>query len=291
MSDCSRRSFLIAAGAAAQAATGLVYAAGEEHSLKTVGVELYTVRSLLPQKAVDTLQELERIGYREAEMSSANLDAMWAAFQQTKIKPVAMHVDTALFGPEKSTEFGALTADAKRHGVEYLVYPYVAPNKRSGLEGMRKLAQTLNSAGERCKAAGLEFCYHNHAFEFEPMEGSTPLHVLMDETHKELVGLEMDVFWVSVGGNDPVELLKKYSGRVPLMHLKDKPAGLPVQYNESMAKTDYKEVGGGTLDFAAILRTASGVGVKHYFVEQDQTPGDPLASLRQSFDYLRRLKF
>ena len=275
----------------AQAAGSLGYAAGEERSLKTVGAELYTVRRLLPQKAVETLQELERIGYREAEMSSGNLDAMWAAFQQTKIKPVAIHADTGLFAAEKSNELGALIADAKKHGVEYLVYPYVAPNKRTGLDGMRKLAQTLNAAGERCRSAGVALCYHNHAFEFEPMEGTTPLQVLMQETHKDLVGLEMDAFWVSVGGNDPVELLKKYSARVPLMHLKDKPAGLPVQYNESVAKTDFKEVGGGTLDFAAILRTASAVGVKHYFVEQDETPGDPLVSLRQSFDYLRRLKF
>src|SRR5689334_10597172 len=107
MKDCSRRSFLIGAGAAVQAASGLVYAAGEEHSLKTVGVELYTVRSLLPQRAVETFEELDRIGYREAEMSSANLDKMWAAFQQTKLKPVAMHVDTALFAPEKEGEFSA----------------------------------------------------------------------------------------------------------------------------------------------------------------------------------------
>ena len=287
MTNCSRRHFLIAAGAAA---SSLAHAA-EEHSLKTIGVELYTVRNLLPQKAVETLQELERIGYREADMSSANLDAMWAAFQQTKVKPVAIHVDMSLFAAEKSSEFGTLIADAKRHGVEYLVYPYVAPNKRSGLDGMRKLAQVLNTAGERCRGAGVELCYHNHAFEFEPIEGTTPLAVLMQETRKELVNLELDVFWASVGGNDPVELLKKYSGRVSMLHLKDRPGGLPVQYNESVAKTDFKEVGGGTLDFAAILRAASTVGVKHYFVEQDQTPGDPVASLRQSYDYLRRLKF
>lgn len=101
----------------------------------------------------------------------------------------------------------------------------------------------------------------------------------------------MDVFWVSVGGGDPVELLRRYAGRVPLIHLKDKAAGTPVQYNEAVAGTAFKEVGAGTLDFAAILRAASTAGVKHYFVEQDSTPGDPLASLRQSFDYLHGLKY
>jgi sugar phosphate isomerase/epimerase len=153
------------------------------------------------------------------------------------------------------------------------------------------VAQTLNSAGERFRSAGLQLCYHNHAFEFQPMEGSTPLQVLMQETQKDLVGLEMDVFWVSVGGQDPVQLLKQYSGRVPLIHLKDKAKGSPVQYNESVGAAAFKEVGAGSLDFPAILRAASAAGVKHYFVEQDATPGDPLASLRQSYDYLHSLKY
>ena len=95
----------------------------------------------------------------------------------------------------------------------------------------------LNQPGEICRSAGLGFCYHNHAFEFEPISGTTPFQVLMDNTDKKLVGLEMDVFWVSVGGHNPVELLHKLSGRVPLLHLKDKAEGTPVMYKESVPRS------------------------------------------------------
>lgn len=290
MKHSSRRSFL-ATAAGIPAAAGLARAAVEEHSLKTIGVQLYTVRNVLPKKPQETLEELDRMGYREAEMTPGDLDKIWPSLKQTRLKPLSLHLDTGLFAPEKAGELGALIADAKKRGFEYLVYPYVAPARRGGLDVVRKLAQTLNSAGERCRAAGLQLCYHNHAFEFEPMEGTTPLQVLMQETRKDLVGLELDVFWVSVGGQDPVQLLKQYSGRVPLVHLKDKATGAPVQYNESVGDATFKEVGAGSLDFPAILRAASAAGVKHYFVEQDATPGDPLVSLRQSYDYLHSLKY
>ena len=290
MGEFSRRSFLKAA-AAIPAGGALVRAAGEEHSLKTIGVQLYTVRNVLPQKPTETLKELDQIGYREAECIHDGLDKIWTSLNDTRLKPVSMHLETTLFAPGKGGELNTVIADAKQRGFQYLVYPYVAPKERGGLDVMRNLAHTLNAAGERCRDAGLRLCYHNHAFEFQPMEGSTPFQVLMQEIKKDLVGLEMDVFWVSVGGHDPVEMLRQYSGRVPLVHLKDKAAGTAVQYNESVPRTAFKEIGSGTLDFPAILRAASAAGVQHYFVEQDATPGDPLASLRKSYDYLHALKF
>ena len=290
MNDLTRRSFLKAA-AAVPAGGALVRAAGEEHSLKTIGVQLYTVRNILPQKPGETLKELDQIGYREAECIHDSLDKIWTSLKETRLKPVSMHLDTSLFAPAKAGELNSVIADAKQRGFQYLVYPYVAPKERGGLDMMRNLARTLNAAGEKCRDAGLRLCYHNHAFEFQPMGGSTPFQVLMQETNKDLVGLEMDVFWVSVAGHDPVEMLRQHSGRVPLVHLKDKAEGTTVQYNESVPRTAFKEVGAGTLDFPSILRTASAAGVQHYFVEQDQTPGDPVASLRKSYEYLHALKF
>jgi sugar phosphate isomerase/epimerase len=156
---------------------------------------------------------------------------------------------------------------------------------------MKALAEKLNKTGEKCRAAGLTFCYHNHAFEFEPMDGSTRFQVLVDTLDKNLVSFEIDCFWVSVAGHDPVEILKKLSGRVKLLHLKDKAQGTPVLYQENVPATTYKEVGHGILDWPPILREAEKAGVQHYFVEQDQTPGDPVESLRQSFDYISKLNF
>ena len=106
-----------------------------------------------------------------------------------------------------------------------------------------------------------------------------------------MVSLELDVFWVSVAGGDPAEMIQRLSGRVPLLHLKDKAQGTPVMYKESVPRTAFKEVGNGVLDWPKVLRAAAAANVAHYFVEQDQTPGDPVDSLRQSFSYLSRLDY
>ena len=109
----------------------------------------------------------------------------------------------------------------------------------------------LNHAGEKARAAGLELCYHNHAFEFQPMQGSRPIDVLLKETDKKLVALELDVFWVSIAGENPVEWLQAQRGRVSLVHLKDKDPAAPKQFNEKVEKSAFKEAGNGSLDFPA----------------------------------------
>jgi sugar phosphate isomerase/epimerase len=156
---------------------------------------------------------------------------------------------------------------------------------------MKALAGKLNKAGEKARAAGLKFCYHNHAFEFEPMDGSMPAHAMFHALDPELVDLELDIFWLSVAGQDPVEMLRQMAGRAPLVHLKDKASGTETRYNESVPRTTFKEVGNGVIDWVKVLQAADTAGVKHFFVEQDQTPGDPVESLRQSFAYLKKLAY
>jgi len=113
---------------------------------------------------------------------------------------------------------------------------------------------------------------------------------MMDRTDKNLVSLEMDVFWVSVAGHDPVETLEKMKGRVALLHCKDKAKGTPLMYKETVERTAFKEVGNGVLDWPKVLKAADEAGAAHYFVEQDQTPGDPVESLKQSFAFLSKMK-
>jgi hypothetical protein len=133
--------------------------------------------------------------------------------------------------------------------------------------------------------------YANHAFEFRAIGSSTPWELITGQTDKGLVGFELDIFWLSVAGHDPVDMLKRYAGRVPLLHVKNKPEGIPVQFNETVPAGAFREVGNGVLNIAGILGAATDNGVKHFFVEQDQTPGNPVGSLRQSYDYLRKLTF
>ena len=285
----SRRTFM-GCSALALAGAGSVFGGPDTNPLDALGVQLYTVRSVLNTKPAETLQALDRIGYREAEVTWATVDAICAELKKTRLRAVSAHLDSALFTPENAGKLTAAIAHCKELGLQYAVYPYLPLKERGGLDKFKALADTLNRAGEECRKAGLECCYHNHAFEFEPMGATTGMQVLLNGTDKALVKWEMDVFWVSVGGHDPVDMLRKHAGRVPLLHLKNKAEGMPVQYNETVPRTAYKEVGNGVLDIPAILKAASAAGVQHYFVEQDQTPGDPVESLRQSYEYLHKLR-
>ena len=260
-----------------------------------IGAQLYTVRTVIGKAEDDTLRRIAAAGYTEVETTGLdNLDAMAPLLQKYKLKPVSRHLDVAVItgkwpdGKVKTTLAQSIDT-ARMHGIEYLVFPYVPPADRGSADNYRKLADQMNQAAEQVHAAGLTFCYHNHAFEFGGSPGQRAIDIFTDRWDKKLVNLELDVFWVSVAGHDPVEMLKQYKGRVPLIHLKDKATGTPVQYDEKVPAPTFKEVGSGSLDFPAILRAAEQTGVKHYFVEQDQTPADPVDSLAKSYRFLRNL--
>jgi sugar phosphate isomerase/epimerase len=283
MSRLSRRNFVMAASAALPSARALF--ARDPLRAANLGVQLYTVRNVITKDPAAVLNAIQDAGYAEVEVVYATLEAIWPALQKTKLKPVSVHVDTAIF-TEGGGKLDATIADVKQRGFEYIVFPYVPPAQRGGADSFKRLADVLNRSGEKAKAAGLKLCYHNHAFEFEPQGKTTGLELMMSGTHKGVVSLELDIFWASVAGHDPVALLKKYGGRVPLLHVKNKAPTVAVQFNEKVDHAAFKEVGNGSIDIPAVLAAADKAGVHHYFVEQDQTPGDPLDSLRESYKYL-----
>jgi sugar phosphate isomerase/epimerase len=277
MTNISRRSFVTGAAALLPAARILSADPLEKSNL---GVQLYTVRNIIGQNPSGVLKSIEQIGYTEVEAIYASLNKIWSALKQTSLRAVSVHGGLPEF--QKSGVF----ADLKQRGFEYAVVPYLPTDR--GPDAVKGFAADLDKLGQQAKENGLTLCYHNHAHDFKPMNGTTPLEMLLSETQRDLVQLEMDVFWVSVAGRNPVDLLKQYSGRVPLVHLKDKAKGVPVQQSEHVPPGAFKSVGSGVLDFPAILQAADNAGVKHYFVEQDQTPGNPLDSLRKSYNYLQQ---
>ena len=297
----SRRQFLQVSSAAALAACGGSAPELEEPAPATfshaLGAQLYTLRYILPNGPAEVLKNLAAIGYEEAEVLQAGFSELGPLIADAGLKPKSMHllpsVVTGTWGGTEKPADASIEAAAEiaaKAGIAYLVMPYLPPDDRgTDLDHYKKLAEKLNAAGAAAKAAGLGFAYHNHAFEFEPIGDSTPFDTLLAETDAATVQLELDVFWVSVAGHDPAETLRKHAGRVPLVHLKDKAAGLVSQFNEKVTPETFKEVGNGSIDFAAVLAAAQEAGVEHYFVEQDQTTGDPLASLRQSYDHIRSL--
>jgi sugar phosphate isomerase/epimerase len=245
----------------------------------------------LPAKAKETLAAIRAIGYHEVEATYDGLDELWPVLQASGLKPVSIHLNSKAVTQGYPGALSPMLDRLKQRGFQYAVFPYLPEPERGGVETMKALAEKLNKVGEKCRSAGLSFCYHNHAFEFASEDGTTLFQTLLDNTDRKLVGLELDVFWVSVAGRDPAGFIKQLSGRVLLLHLKDKAGDTPVMWNESVEPTAFKELGSGVLDWPGVLRAAAAARVAHYFVEQDQTPGDPLDSLRKSYEFISKVKY
>jgi len=308
----TRRAFVKQGAAGASA---VVAAAGRRTALggesqpagrfsKDIGFQLYTLRNVLDRGPEKIFQQLAETGYREIEVLQKGLDKLVPLMKSAGLNPVSGHFDTPLVTgnwdvykklpgfemPPEGYDWKAAAGQARQLGLKYMVVPYLQPAERGGLDFYRGLADKLNKAGEVCQAQGLKLCYHHHAFEFNPVSGQVPLDVLMERSDRNLVGLEVDVFWVSVAGSDPVEIFRRFSGRVPLVHLKDEAKGTARVFDERKVPPGaFKEVGNGILDFPAMLRAAAKAGVEHYFVEQDQCQGDPVASLQLSYRNLRKI--
>lgn len=276
----TRRSLLAAALA------GPVFAKKMTGFSRPLGAELYTVRNILPNDPNGTLKTIAAIGYKEVECSTADLVKFAPLYKEFGLTATAIHADTPLI---LKGEIGPIIEAAKSHGVKYVVMPYVAPNLRGSADGYRQIAAQMNKAGEECSKAGLRFCYHNHAFEFDGAPGQRAWDIFLQNWDKKLVALELDVFWLAVAGNIPSDVIREHAGRVPLVHLKDRAFGMKVQYNEKVNPSDFRAVGTGTLDFPSILKACEKAGVEHYYVEQDQTPGPPLDSLKLSYNTIRKM--
>jgi sugar phosphate isomerase/epimerase len=281
MSRILRRSFLARSAALIPASQAPWAKEPLRHS--DLGVQLYTVRKVIDKNPLETLQAIQAIGYMEVEATGGNLNEIWPALEKTRLKAVSIHLEHA----EPGSALDSNLADYKEKGFEYVVVPSLETT-RGGAEGMKHISEMLNKIGESAKKNGLALCYHNHAHDFTPMNGSTPIDMMMEQTQPGLVSLELDVFWASVAGWNPADVLKKFSGRVALVHLKDKAKDIPVQHNENVPATAFRAVGSGSVDFPAVLTAAAAAGVRHYFVEQDETPGNPITSLRQSYGYLEK---
>jgi sugar phosphate isomerase/epimerase len=262
-----------------------------------LGVQIYTVRTKLGPNADATLKTIAEIGYTEIETTADALPAVTPLLAKYQLKPVSGHFAyEPIAGATPSDAFTKAVAEAKELGMKYYVIGYLFANQRKTLDDYKQIADRMNEAARRVNEAGMQLCYHHHSFEFDPLpdEGGKKTRgwdVFMARLDKALVALEVDVFWVATAGLDPAATIRELGSRVKMLHLKDRAKDAPQTFNEGQVPpTAFKEVGNGSLDFAGILKAAREVGVDRFFVEQDQTPGDPTASLRQSFQYLRTVR-
>jgi len=260
-----------------------------------IGLQLYTVRDAMQQDPAGTLARVAQIGYNSVEgatyTGSEKFYGMEPKAFSRLLKQNGLIMPSSHYRLGEEKENGATVKgtmlqdwdravdDAAAVGIKYMVCAYLSAAERGGLDHYKKVAQDFNKAAERCKKAGIQFCYHNHDFEFEKQNGKFPYEILLNETDKNLVKMEMDIYWVSKAGQDPIALINQHPGRFPLWHVKDM---------DNTPQHAFTEVGNGTINFKKIFMHADKAGLKYFFVEQDKTPGDPFVSIKESITYIKK---
>ena len=278
----SRRTFLQTLGVASAAAAlpRDLFAIARPAKLDAVGLQLYTVRSLMSKDVEGTLAIVAGIGYREVEFAgyfNREPAALRATLDGLKLKSPSCHVGLAAV----EAGFDATAAAARTIGHKWLVVASVPGRFFQSVASLKELAQRFNAAGKRAKDAGLRFGYHNHNIEFKAVGGAVPLELLLSETDPSLVDFEMDAYWVTQGGGDPLALIGKFPGRFKLLHAKDASAA---------PESAMRDVGAGVIDWKKIFAERKKAGIEHVFVEHDQ-PADAVASITASYNFLHNLSF
>lgn len=241
------------------------------------GLQLYTVRDALAADLDGTLRRVADTGYREVELAGlpgVSAHAMHAALKRYGLTVPSMHVGY----DSLRRDFASVLEEARILGAGFLVCPSIDADQRATADDWKRICQTLNRIGRMARDHGLVLAYHNHDFEFAPFnDGTVPFHLMLTETDPRDVKLELDVYWVAKAGRDPLQYLNSGQDRVVLMHLKD------LGRDGSTV-----ELGRGALEMERIIRAALVAGVRHLFVEQDDS-ADPLASIGVSYRFLERL--
>jgi sugar phosphate isomerase/epimerase len=240
---------------------------------------MYTVRQAAAQDFPGALRRVAELGYTGVEVAGT-FGLSGAELAQTLaglgLKCVSAHVPLADLRANLSREIDTYLVA----GADFLICPWLPPDQRGGEADYRALAAELNRMGEVCVSHGLQFCYHHHDFELVKFNGKYGLDILLEESDPAHVQLEADTYWLEFGGEDPATYLRRWPGRVPLLHLKDMTHTQPPTFGE---------VGTGLLDWPSIFEAAESVGTQWYIVEQDICAGDPFESLRISLEQLRSL--
>lgn len=266
-----------------------------------LGLQLYSVRELLPKDFAGTLKQIGALGYREVEAAGFfghSATEVKQAMQAAGLRCVSAHYSS----DDLHAKFDPVLAFGKELGLEYIIcsFPGKDPkhkgeNKNTKdqahsftLDDWRWNADDFNHIGEKVKAAGMQFGYHNHTMEFRSQDGVVPLDELIRLTDPKLVTIELDCGWVKVGGGDPVAYLRRYPKRISMLHIKDfKHTDKPASVTNP---PEAAELGQGTIDYRPIFEAAKGADIKHYFVEQEQFDMPPMEALKIDADYIRKLK-
>ena len=265
-----------------------------------VGLQLYSVRELLPKDYGGTLKQIAALGYREVEAAGYFNHSI--AEVRDAMKAAGLRLRSAHYSHEDlSRDLDKIIDFNKELDLNYLICSFPSIKNPSRLKDQsfttivesftiddwRWNADQFNKIGEKVKAAGMQFGYHNHTMEFRPQGGIVPFDELLRLTDPALVTIELDCGWVSVGGGDAVAILKSYPTRISMLHVKDfkktdKPASV-------ISPPPTSVLGEGTADYHRIFAAATKTNIKHYFVEQEEFDRPPMVALKIDEDYMKNL--
>lgn len=315
-----RRNFIQnTAALAALSMSPTLPATSKPNALKRIGVQLFSIPKLLENDFRGGIKMLAQMGYKEVQLfgpfpfSADSAKQMWQSItpmlgfsgsgyfgmsaqeiktilKENGLQAAATHTDLDTL----QTNMGKLGEAGDALGFKYVGLPAIPEEKRKTLDDYKKMAEAFNKIGEEAKKFGLKFAYHNHGYGLREMDGKIPLNVMLDQTDPELVFFEMDIYWTSAGGADPVTYLESYPNRYHLMHVKDMKeakrfsgdGGSPKEWIELFPYMS--TLGDGVMDIKSIIAAGKKSGVKHFFVEQDMVQ-NPEIALKKSIDYLKSL--
>ncbi len=238
-----------------------------------LSVQLYTVREALAQDYVGTLRKIKAIGLEYVE-GAGNYGAETAAEGKAILDDLGLKASGSHVGLDRlQHHLDEVIEEHQTMDIPFVIVPYLVEADRNDYT---KLAGILTPIGTKLKEKGLTLCYHNHDFEFQVQNDEAGLDVLYSKTNPNLVQAELDLAWVQIGGQDPAGYIRKYSNRTPLVHLKD---------FDPNATPRWKPAGQGVVDWDACLAACTEAGVQFGAIELDESPGDPLDAVRESFEF------
>jgi sugar phosphate isomerase/epimerase len=261
-----------------------------------IGLQLYTLRSEIPKDVEGTIAKVAQIGYNSVEVFGYNngkffgktVDELLAIFNKNNLKSPSGHYSVMGFLMKgDQDELKRTVADAAKLGNEFFVIPFLMDNMRKSLDDYKKLAGQLNQIAVEAEKVGLKTAYHNHNFEFKDWgEGRTGYDVLVKETDPAKVSFEIDFYWITRAGMDPIKMIESNAGRIKMWHIKDMADKEQATYDVG-GQQFFTEVGTGIIDYKKIFKYKKESGMKYFFVEQDQTKIPVYESITKSFGYIK----
>jgi sugar phosphate isomerase/epimerase len=241
----------------------------------SVGLQLYSLRDSIFKDPKGVLQKVASFGYKELETFAYGDGKIYGMpFNEFAkfCKGLGMKVCSGHYGLDlvKSDKWEQAVTDAKAIGQDYMIMPYIQEPDRKSIDNYKSICEALNKAGEVCNKNGVRFGYHNHAFEFDTVDGQIPYDVMLKELDPKLVGMELDIYWVYRAGKDPLQMFQQNPGRFEQWHVKDM---------DKNNKDRNADVGTGSIDWKPIFAKAKQSGMKHFYIEQETYPGEPIDSV------------